>query len=193
MLATFDVVGVEQRVLGVAVDHGGQLPAQIRRVADSAVVALPLPHRHQVRGVAGQQQAAAAECAGDPRVMGVDPVPDHVDAVGMRHERGQHPGEEGRIFGLLVGLVGVNHELEPANSVRDRDRGVGACRVGADFAVGVAERIVGDVDDQPAGRRGGAVERHPHQPAGGAAATVAADDVAGQHASSAHRRRRVRR
>ena len=99
----------------------------------------------------------------------------------MRHHRRQHPGEEGRIFGLLIGLVGVNHELEPANSVRDRDRGIGACRVGADFTVGMAERIVGDVDDQPAGRRGGAVERHPHQPASGAPATVAADHVAGQH------------
>ena len=55
------------------------------------------------------------------------------------------------------------------------------CRVGADLTVGMTERVVGDVDDQPAGRRSGAVERHPHQPASDAPATVAADHVAGQH------------
>ncbi len=44
------------------------------------------------------------------------------------------------------------------------------------------ERIVGDVDHQPAGRRGGAIERHPHQTAGDAPAAVAADDILGPDA-----------
>ena len=116
--------------------------------------------------------------------MGVDPVPDHVDAVGMRHQLRQHACDEGRILGLFVGLVGVNHELEAANSVGDRDRRIRADGVGADLAVRMAQRIIGDVDDQPAGRRRGAVERHAHQPPGGAAATVAADHVACRERSS---------
>ena len=152
MLAALHVVGVEQRILGVSGHHRGKLPTQIRRVPDTAVVALSLPHRHQVGGVACEQEPTAAKRPGDPRMMGVNPVPDHVDSVGMRDEVGEHAREKGRILCLLVGLVGVNHELEAANSVRDRDRGVGALRVGADLAVGMSERIVGDVDDQPARR-----------------------------------------
>jgi hypothetical protein len=46
------------------------------------------------------------------------------------------------------------------------------------LAVGMAKRIVGAVDDEPPCRGRDAVERHPHQPAGDAAAAVAADDVA---------------
>ena len=82
------------------------------------------------------------------------------------------------LLDLLVGLVGVNHELEAANSVGDGDRGVRPRRIGAHLAVGMAERIVGEVDDEPARRRGGALERHAHQPPRRAAAAVAADDVA---------------
>ena len=177
------VVGVQQLVVGATAHHRRELPAQVGRIPDAAVVALTLPHRHQVRGVSGEQQPAAAERAGDPRVMGVDPPPDHVDPVGMRHHPGQHPRQERRILRLLVGLVGVNHELESANSVRDRDRGVRTFRVGTDLAVRVAERIVGDVDHQPPRRRRRSVEGHSHHPAGHAAAAVAADDVARPHAT----------
>ena len=81
-------------------------------------------------------------------------------------------------LGLLVGLVGVDHELEAPDPVRDRDRRVRPLGIGADLAVGVAQRIVGEVDDQPARRRRGALEGHAHQTPGGAAPTVAADDVA---------------
>ena len=178
VLASLGVVGVEQSVAGLPGDHRGQLPAEIGRVADAAVVALPLPHRHEVSGVAGEEHPALAERARDPGVVGVHAMPDHVDAVGVRHERRQHAGDELRLLDLLIGLVGVNHELEPANSVRDRDRRVRPGGIGADLAVGVPQRIGRDVDDQPARRRGGALERHTHQAAGRAASTVAADDVA---------------
>ena len=94
VLAPLDVVGVQQRVAGLSVDHRGQLPAEVGRVADAAVVALALPHRHQVRGVAGQQHAALAERAGDAGVVGVHPVPDDVDPVRVRHEARQQLRDE---------------------------------------------------------------------------------------------------
>jgi hypothetical protein len=80
-----DVVGVEQRVAGLIGHDRGQLPAQIRGVADPAVVALALPHRHQVCGVARQHQTTLPERPGDPRMVGVDPMPNHVDTLGMWH------------------------------------------------------------------------------------------------------------
>ncbi len=103
-------------------------------------------------GITGEQKPTSAKRPGNPRMVGVDPMANHLDAVGMRDECSKHAREESRILGLLVGLVGVNHELEATNPVCDRDRGIGALRIGTDLAVGMAERIVGDVDDQPARR-----------------------------------------
>ena len=125
VLAPFDVVGVQQRVLGLAGHHRRQLPAEVGGVADAAVVALALPHRHQVGGVTGDHQAPLPERARDARVVGVDPVPDDVDALRVRNHLGEHASDERRAVGLFVGLVAVDHELEPPNAVRDRDRHVG--------------------------------------------------------------------
>ena len=91
----------------------------------------------------------------------------------------EHAPDERRVVGLLVGLVAVDHELESADAVRDRDRHVRSRGIRPDFAVRMPEWIIRAVDDQPPGRGGGAVERHPHQSPGDAAAAVAADDVAG--------------
>ena len=152
MFATLDVVGVEQRVAGLAVDHRGELPPEVGGVADAAVVALALPYRHQVCGVARQHQTSLAERAGDTRVMGVHAMTDHVDPVGVRNPLREHASDERGIVGEFIGLVVVNQELEAADAVRDGDRHVRPLGVGSDFAVRMAERIIRDVDHQPARR-----------------------------------------
>ena len=181
MLAPFDVVGVQQRVAGLAGDDGGELPPEVGGVADATVVALALPHRHQMCGIACQHQAPLAERARDARMMGVYAMPDHVDPIGMRNPLCEHASDEGGIVGEFVGLVVVNQELEAPDTVGDGDRHVRPLGVGSDLTVRVAQRIVGDVDHEPAGRRRRPIERHAHQSAGGAASAVAADDVAGTH------------
>ena len=100
---------------------------------------------------------------------------------GMRDQLREHAPDERRILGLFVGLVAVNHELEAPNSVSDGDRDVRPRGIRPDLAVGMAERIIGAVDDEPARRGRGAVERHTHQPAGGAAAAVASDHISRAH------------
>ena len=65
------LVGVEQRV-GRAAEHGGELPGEVGRVARAGREPLPGERRHHVRGVAGQQHAAAAPARGRARVEGVD-------------------------------------------------------------------------------------------------------------------------
>ena len=100
---------------------------------------------------------------------------------GVRDERRQHPSDELGSLDLLVGLVGVNHELEAPDSVRNRDGRVRPLRVRTDLAIGMTERVGGQIDDEPARRRGGALERHVHQPSRGAATAVAAHDVTGRN------------
>ena len=114
-------------------------------------------------------------------MMGVHPMPDHVDALGIGNQLRQHASDERRIVGQFIALVGTDQELETPNAVGDRDRDIRTPRIRADLAVRMAQWIIRDVDDEPARRGRGAVERHPHQAAGGAAATVAPHDIAGAH------------
>ena len=94
MRTTFGGVRVEQCVAREPFDHHRQLPAEVARVANAAVVALALPDRHEVRGVAGKQHAVRAKRAGDARVVGVDAMPNHVDPVRVRHRTVSAPGDE---------------------------------------------------------------------------------------------------
>jgi hypothetical protein len=114
-------------------------------------------------------------------VVGVHPVPDDVDALRVRDQLREHAPDECRILGLLVGFVAVNHELEAPDSVGDRDRHIRPRGIRSNLAIGMAERILGAIDHEPPRRGRGAVERDTHQPAGGTAAAVAADDIGGVH------------
>ena len=58
-------VGIEQAVAAPALDHGGELPRQIDRVADAGVHAKAAGGRHDMRGVAGDKAAAVAVALGD--------------------------------------------------------------------------------------------------------------------------------
>ena len=84
MIAPFLLVAVEQRLASFAPHHQRQLPPQVKGVAHAAVIALPLPDRHDVRGVARQQHAIDAKAFGDARVMGVDALADRLDVVRVR-------------------------------------------------------------------------------------------------------------
>ncbi len=106
---TLVVVAVEQTLRGGAVDHLGELPAQVHRVLDPYVETLASDRVVDMGGVTCQQHTPAAigsrlpghvREARDPR-WGVDPV------VGPPH--GDHPAPEvlqGRLAGLpAVGLA----------------------------------------------------------------------------------------
>ncbi len=61
----FGAVGIEEAVAAPALDHGGELPGKIDRVADAGVHAEAAGGRHHMRGVAGDKAAAVAVALGD--------------------------------------------------------------------------------------------------------------------------------
>ena len=67
-------------------------------------------------GVPGDQQSPRNAPA--IREVG-DPPADDVGAVGYGISFAEHRGDKRGILGLLVGFVGVDHELEAADAVRD--------------------------------------------------------------------------
>lgn len=66
----FRVIAVQQRHASVTAYHAGQFPAQVHRVADAQIQALPSQRGMHVRSVAGQQHAAVAIGAGLARTIG---------------------------------------------------------------------------------------------------------------------------
>ncbi len=112
-------------------------------------------------------------------MVGVHPMPNDVDPLRVGHHFSEHAPDERGVIRLFVGLIAVNHELEAPDTVRNGYRHVGTAGIRAHFAVRMAEWIIRAVDDQPARRGCGAVERHSHQSSGCAAAAVAADDISG--------------
>ena len=89
VIAPLLLVAVQQRLSGFAVHHQRQLPGQVKGVAHTAVVALPLPHRHDVRRVARQQYAIDAKAFGDARVVGVDALANQLDVIRVRQHLAQ--------------------------------------------------------------------------------------------------------
>ena len=76
------LVAVQQRRVGVALDHRGQLPGEVERVLDAHVAAEAAVGRDDVRRVAGEEHAAVAEPLGagrlGPPVGDVDDLHRHV-------------------------------------------------------------------------------------------------------------------
>ena len=120
--AALGVVGVQQRLGGLARQHRGELPAEVDRVAHAGVEPVPAPRWVLVRGVAGQEQPSGAVGGGEqrtclPRVgaehLDVDLGPDHA-----AHQRGRvHPGVVRGAPGgdgppRLVEVVGADHPGE---------------------------------------------------------------------------------
>ena len=67
-----DFVRIEDVVIGLAREHGGEFPGKIGRIFHAAIHPLPRERRHQMRGVAGKQDAALSPSVGDAGVEGVD-------------------------------------------------------------------------------------------------------------------------
>jgi hypothetical protein len=64
--AAFGVVAVQLPFRRPAADLGGQFPAEVERVLDAEVEALPAGRRVDVRRVAGQQHPADPVALGQP-------------------------------------------------------------------------------------------------------------------------------
>ena len=84
MIATFLLIGIEQRIAGFPLDNQRQFPCEVKGVAHTTVIALPLPHRHDVRGIARQQYAINTETLRQSRVVGVDTLANQFNIVRIR-------------------------------------------------------------------------------------------------------------
>ncbi|MCY1222980.1 hypothetical protein D9M72_350890 [compost metagenome] len=184
MGAALGGVGVEQRIAGLALDHHRQLPAQVAGVADAAVVALALPHRHDVRGIARQQHAAGAEVARQACVVGVDALADVVDLVRIGDDLADQRRHVLRARQVFLGLAGHDHELEAADAVRQRGRHIGPLGVAVHVDVRRADRVVAHVYHDPLVGLGTAFERQVERASHQAVAAVCTDHVGG---ADAHR------
>ena len=120
VIAPLLLVAVEQRFASFAVHHQRQLPRQVKGVAHAAVIALPLPDRHDVRGVARQQHAIDAKAFGDTRVMGVDALADRFDVVRVRQHLAQQLAHVVRLAELGLGFAGHHHKFKAPYPVRQR-------------------------------------------------------------------------
>ena len=182
--AALGLVGVQQRRPARRRAPPASFQARLRGVARARREALAGERRHQVRGVAGQQDAAAAPGRGHARVERVDDRA--LDRRGLAVEplarprarsrpargaaRRPRPGAASTPSGGGPGDIGsvTIGPLRVADEVRVRD---------------LAQRAVDErVDDDPALRRGLAVERDLQAGADRAVAAVAADEPAGRHA-----------
>ena len=120
------MVAVEQRVVGVAAQHGRDLPGQVVNVLHPGVEAEAAGRRHLVRGVAGQENVADAIAVGDdgrgfPRadaehrdreVRHADAFPDQLGAEFRR--------EILRLPAILLGAVNQEAPAVPAVDGEER-------------------------------------------------------------------------
>ena len=85
-----DFVGIEDVVAGVARNDGGQLPGEIGDIFHAAIHALAGKRRHQMRGIAGEENAALSPIIGDARMERVNHAPFDLDG-GEINERRKQP------------------------------------------------------------------------------------------------------
>ena len=74
-------VGVQKSFARLAAQDEVELPREVARVADAGAKALAHERRHQMSGVAGQEDAAAAHRLGQERAELVDGVASEVRVV----------------------------------------------------------------------------------------------------------------
>ena len=154
VVAALLLVAVEQRLSRFTVDHQRQLPRQVEGVAHAAVVSLPLPDRHDVRRIAGQQHPVNAKALGKAGVMRIDPLADQLDAIRVRQHFAQQAAHIVRFAELSFGFAGHHHKFKAAHAVGQRGGNVGSHRVAAQVNVRSGQRVVSDIDDDPLIRRG---------------------------------------
>ena len=179
----FGLVAVQQPVRGPAVDLGGQFPAEVERVLDAEVEALPADRRVDVRRVAGQQHPAGPVALGQPG--GVAEAGDPARGVHAEVGAGERPQP-------LLELVQGRRDRAVLGHPRRRARRSGRPRPRAGAAPNrswvlrisatTAASVSGDAATSTSAsspRPGGlAGEADAEQLAHRAAAAVAADEVA---------------
>ena len=102
--------------------HPGQLPGQVEGIAHAGVQALPDPWRGDVGGISGQADPAMDEFARHPRVVRVDPGPDDLQPLGVRHVPLEQSLDLVGRQHLLAILAGEEHELPapaPSGEIND--------------------------------------------------------------------------
>ncbi len=174
------LVGVEPRVVELAAQHPRELPAEVVRVADAGLHARPGPRRHQVRGVAGEEDPAVAPGVGHPRVVAVErPLVDLDVVVGDAHRREQRP-DLGGAGEVVLDLAGLQRDLPAVVAGRERDVDDRALPVGPEGEEVAVRPPALDlaVDDDPLHVEGVAGEVAVDHPAGAAAAAVGAASTA---------------
>ena len=103
----FEVVGVEQRGSGLAMNGRGQFPAQVHRIFDGGVVTQPAGGRKQVRRVAGQEDRAHRHPLGDQAMPGGPGRPRQDPDRQIRTQGGVEHRGRGRIVDALLLLAGT--------------------------------------------------------------------------------------
>ena len=146
--APFAFIAVEQRITGPPLADGGQFPAEIGSIADAAVQPLPGKGRHDMRGIACQQNTPRPEAFGHTGMKGIDQT-----AFNMRGPRSANRLHQRAGIGFIrkAGLIIAGHQQKfPSPAVAaDRQGHAGAARIAekADLAMRII--IALHINDQP--------------------------------------------
>ncbi len=105
--AALALVGVEQAVAGVALDHHGEFPGQVVRVLDAGIEPQPGRGRVPVRGVAGQKHPAEAVALGEQTLPGPRRAAQQFDRQVGNFQEFANPRDQGRVVEFL--RVAVAH------------------------------------------------------------------------------------
>ena len=192
--AALDLVGAQQRVAGPAAQCGLELPAEIDGVLDAGIHAEAAGRRHQMGGIAGNEDALRSIAVGHE--LAPHPAHHREDLVVevAAHGARERPADVGLGVGHLVGgaddrhaeaVAAVDrHDGEPGALRSDEDEAVGLALVVQRGKVGAAEHHVGGVGQRRVAAHGDAGALA-HQ----AGAAVGADEIVGGRSGGSRRSR----
>lgn len=181
MGAAFDGVGVEELFVGEAAEYQVQLPGEVDGVAEARAHALPDEGRHDVCGVARDEEPARAPLVGTAGLCGVDGVPFQGGVVGVEAEESEEFPDVVDVAEFFDGLAGYAHELPAPVPGSCRDGRARPGRVADLQVVGLVLALVvcDDIADQPVVGEGVVGHGGVDAAADEAVGAVAADHPAG--------------
>ena len=177
--APLRLVSVQQLLRSVSQHVGSQLPGQVGGIPDAGVQRLPGERRHQVRGVAGQDDPPAAVGPGNALVGDIDGgTADLLRPDGL--EGSDKFGNEARLRDGLGPLTGQEHELVPPPALGPGHLDHRPPAVAVEFGELLRpDGGIGDVDDDPLLGLGASLQRNPQPGPHRAPAAVAGQDPPG--------------
>ena len=186
-MRALDLVGVEDFVASAARHDGSQLPGEIGHIFHAAIHALAGKWRHQMRRIAGEENATVSPFIGDARMERVNHAPFDLDRGKINERRKQPP--DAVVTDELVGLLpGQLHEL-PTDARSDRRQSHGGpARVAKERDV--VDTVIVDpaVDDEPALGVGRTDKARTNPTTRAAVSAIAADKELGAQRLPARRR-----